>query len=90
MARERLVTRTIEVSEVEIMTVNLDTKEVSNVFVILNSLPKDITDSQIMAQAKEQMVENLVPVSVISKDTTEVVYGMPEKDFIAFARIITR
>lgn len=85
MSRERMVTRTIEALNVEIMGINTTNNVVSNVryhFVGYNFK----NDEQILKVAKAETTGTFIPVRIVSTYKTEKLYGMSEADFIKYAK----
>lgn len=86
MARERVITRTINVTECEVMLVNPTTKEIITETHYLTGV--HTTDSA-MKELKDYMTHTeLIPVTLTIKDVTEHLYSMRENDFIKFAKEI--
>ena len=87
MARERMVTRTVMVSEVTVMTVNTETAEVVNV---VYEIGGGITDTNALLKAVKKAHESntLKCVAVMGVNVKEVLYGMPEAEFISRAKIL--
>ena len=86
MARERMVTRTINESVVEIMTLDVTT---ANVEIKAYRLSGIFTDDEALKKCKKMYeTETLKLVHVESNHTTEVLYGMLEDDFIRYAEIL--
>lgn len=86
MARVRMVTRTIEVTEVEVMCLNTTTCEVS-----IKTF--EITGKHDNAKALEKVrklheTNEFKCVAVQTNITKEVLYGMPEDDFIKLAKVL--
>ena len=87
MARERMVTRTVNVSEVDVMTVNTVTAEVRTITVEIGgglTLEKDI----MKAVKKTHETSTVKCVAITSVKQKEILYGMPESDFIKLAKIL--
>ena len=87
MARERMVTRTVMIVEVEVMTVNTLTAEVKNLIV---EIPGGITDEKSILKAVKKSYETscLKCVTVVRSTVKEQLYGMPESEFIRLAKIL--
>lgn len=82
MAKERMVTRTIELNKFTVLTVNTDTAEVLRVDYTTGALSGADPLKAIKAQHE---TETYKLVSIVSHEYTTVLYGMPESDFIAHA-----
>lgn len=85
MSRERMVTRTIEALNVEIMGIDTTNNVVSNAsyyFVGYNFK----NDDEILKAAKADTIDTFIPVRIVSTYKTEKLYGMTEADFIKYAR----
>lgn len=87
MARERMVTRTVMIVEVEVMTVNTLTAEVKNLIV---EIPGGITEEKSILKAvkKSHETSHLKCVAVVRSSIKEQLYGMPESEFIRLAKIL--
>lgn len=87
MARERMVTRTVMVTEVEVMCLN-----VSNAQVSINTyeLSGAFTDEKTMLKVlkKEYETDTLKCVAIQEIKEKELLYGMKEIDFIKMATIL--
>ena len=86
MARERQVTRTIEVMDYVVLAVNMSTTQAENISV---SVPSAGTMSD---KKKDKALRNAVPdgftfVQVMSETKREVLYVMSEEEFIKHATI---
>ena len=86
MARERQVTRTIEVMDFVVLAVNMSTMKAETISV---SVPSAGTMSE---KKKNNALRNAVPegftfVQVIGETKREVLYVMSEEDFIKHATI---
>ena len=89
--RTRMVTRTVKFTDVKVMVVNMnnDTPTLDTVYVSVtgNLEGKDLE------KATRKLVESregLKFVSIVDTIECEQIYGMPESEFIALAKIITR
>ena len=86
MARERMVTRTVEEAEVEAMYVNVSTQQVGK-----TTLKISATVGQGKALAyiqKNLQTDDMKYVAITSYNVHEYLYGMPEQEFIAHAKIL--
>ena len=87
MARERYVTRTVILNVAEVMTVNTTTAEVVTITAEIGgglTNDKDI----LKAVKKAHETDEVKCVKVMSVTTKEVLYGMPESDFIRLAKVL--
>lgn len=92
MAREKMVTRTIISTTVEVLVINIETAEVgTKSFVLGQNMVKDEKTMLNNAQAmmNEQAGNNLwkcVAVKHIIEE--ETLYGMTEQDFLKYAKVL--
>lgn len=80
--RERFVTRTIKVSDVKVMVVDMDTRQVETCEVTVNLA--GVKDAE--KAVKAAIPEGKVFVAVESKSEREMLMGMPEAEFIKLAK----
>lgn len=87
MARARKVTRTIASTKVVVMCVNTETAVVENYEVTIAGVYSD--DKKLM-KAVTKVVETAVlkPVTVVSTEVIETLYGMDEQKFIEMAEVL--
>ncbi len=85
MARERMITRTINTTVLEIIGVNLDTLETERKETVWPGRAKDIKYEDV--ESAFQNDHYAVATIHIVKEV-ESLYGMPESDFIAHAKIM--
>lgn len=86
MAREKMVTRTIVRTSVKAMFVDIAEKTiVESTFILTGE-----QDEKTALKELEKIVDAnaLKPVSIISMDTDEILYGMTEKDFVTFGHVM--
>ena len=90
MARQRFVTRTISEHNIKATVVNADTEEVFKaIYQVSGAIPAD--DTKAIKKAVQALLSGDMTVLKIEYlDTTSCVYGMPEEQFMMFARIIDR
>jgi hypothetical protein len=87
MARARKVTRTISSTKVVVMCVDTQTAVVENYEVTIAGVYSD--DKKLMkAVTKEVETATLKPVSVVSTEVIETLYGMDEQKFIEMAEVL--
>lgn len=87
MARERMVTRTVELTIAEVMTLNTATAEVATVTYKVGGTFKD-TNAVLKTVKKLHETDTFKCVAVQSVSTEEVLYGMPEAEFIKLAKVM--
>lgn len=87
MARERMVTRTVELTIAEVMTLDTTTAEVR---VIPYEIGGGLTDPAAILKAVKKLYETdtFKCVAVQSVAVKEILYGMTEAEFIAHAKIL--
>lgn len=87
MSRVRKVTRTISSTKVIVMCVDTETAKVDNYEVEIAGVYSD--EKKLMkAVAKEVETVTLKPVSILSKEVVETLYGMDEQKFIEMAEVL--
>ena len=87
MARERMITRTVNSTVYECMVVDSVTKQVETVDVAISSAETMTT------KALDKAIRNAVPsgklfVQTISSKQVETLYGMTEQEFIKLAKVL--
>lgn len=84
MAKEKMITRSFNVTKATVMTVDMVLCELETKVVLLSGR---FTDSdKLLVECKKQLeTEQLKVVSVTSTEEFEKLYGMPENEFIANA-----
>lgn len=87
MAREKMITRTMITTEVEVMAVNIKTATVSTeTYKLVGAYDND---KDIMKYLEKNFGRDTIKfVSVTDKHEIEQLYGMTESDFITMARIL--
>lgn len=87
MARTRKVTRTISSTKVIVMCVDTETAKVNNYEVEIAGVYSD--DKKLMKAVTNVVeTETLKPVSVLSTEVIETLYGMDEQKFIEMAEVL--
>lgn len=86
MRKEKLITRTITVSECEFMCVDVETANVEVITAELTGKLDNETALKLYKSAVESETFKVVACQSISY--TEQLYGMTEKEFIKHARIL--
>ena len=87
MARERMVTRTVEVSTIGVMCLNVETCEVSIQNFELSGAYDDFNVA-LKAVRKLHETDKFKCVTVQHINVKEVLYGMTEIDFIRMAKVL--
>lgn len=87
MARVRMVTRTVNVAEVEVMMLNINTQKVST---LVAEVGGGVTEEKALMKAVKKMYEDASNkcVAITSVKQKEILYGMPEADFIRLAKVL--
>ena len=86
MARkEKMVTRTFDITDVTFMGINLETKQVETMTL---SVPGKIDDHDAALVAVRKVNQNpkIVPSVVTSLDSREELYGMTESEFLKHSK----
>lgn len=86
MKKERMITRTIKMAEVRVMTVDTATADVRVYF--YNIEPQENEEKYLKALKKEHETDTLKLVKIEAINVYETLYGMSERDFIMFARVL--
>lgn len=82
MRKEKLITRTITVTEAEIMAFNLDTNEV----ITLNeSYIGDLSDKEIEKRFVIDYNNSAKFLKLVNAEKVSKLYGITEKDFLEYA-----
>ena len=83
MARERMVTRTVKVTRIEVLCLDIET---ANPEINIYELTGTYTEEKALKKAKETYeTQTLKLVSVNRIEEKEKLYGMRELDFIKYA-----
>lgn len=86
MARQRMVTRTVEVNTYTVMTCNTETAEVLNVDYSIGAISSK--DDAMKILKKQYETDTVKLVAIVEHKTETVLYGMPEEKFIQFAKVL--
>lgn len=87
MARERMVTRTVVVTTVKVMCVNIATAEVTiNTYELSGTYDNKASVLKAIKKAYENELIKCVDIQEVEEK--EVLYGMSEIDFIQHAKIL--
>lgn len=89
MARKKLVTRSVDLTEVEYLAIDIDSQKT---FISTGFLPGQITDAKKAEKKLSDMLADsatirLVKVNKLTPKST--LYGMTEEDFIKVAKVMT-
>lgn len=86
MARERMITRTVEQTKVRIMALNVNTVEVNFIETTIGG----VYDTEALMKKLKKMyeTEELKLVHIEQQETEEVLLGMTEEDFIKYAKVL--
>ena len=86
MARERMVTRTINETTVNVMVLDVTTANVTiQPFKLSGTFT---TDEALKACKKRYDTDTIKLVYVDSMEETEILYGMPEDEFMKYAKVL--
>lgn len=87
MARERMVTRTVMTTTVEVLVINIETAEPFNKSIILSGTFKD---KKAVEKAAKKVIDTDTEkcVTVVDYKETETLYGMTEQKFIEHADVL--
>ena len=83
--REKMVTRSMKVTNAQVLMVNLETQETAQTQV---AIPNTFKDDKAIMKALEKLYANTStkPVHVLSTQVIEKLYGMSEKTFLDNAK----
>ena len=84
MAREKMVTRTVSATIAKVMVVEIKTAKAYTIEFTLTGAFKDNND--ILKTLKKNDNEELVYAAVVSTEVKETLYGMPESEFMKYAK----
>lgn len=85
MARKRMVTRTVQTTEVFVLALDVETAEPQNIKVLLAGTFKDKA-SALKSAKKVAENDTLKLVQVVGMEVHEDLYGMSEDEFIKLAQ----
>ena len=85
--RERMITRTVITVNYNIMVVDPESKTVENITVSIPS-GDTMTEKNRDKAIKASIPDGKLFVQVVAQNTSEVLYGMPESEFIRLARVL--
>lgn len=87
MARMRMVTRTVNVTNCEVMALTISTASVSTDTLKISGT-FDSKDDALKAIKKQYETADYKPTAIINMEVSEILYGMPEDKFIELAEIL--
>ena len=87
MAKTPMITRTIQITEVNVLCMDIKQGEPFNTTV---TLPRTYKDNAAMLKAAAAVIDNedTKAVHIVASEVKETLYGMKEADFIANADIL--
>lgn len=86
MARERMVTRTVEQTTAEVMCLNVETAEVTIESYTIGGTP---TESELLKKLRKMYETETFKLVAIQKiETDTLLLGMTEEDFIRHAKVL--
>ena len=91
MARQQMVTRTVESTKVNALCVDLTTQEtLSQEYNISGKFADDEKGNEKLLKATKKVAENdtIKVVSILSKETQETLMGMTEQEFMSLAKVL--
>ena len=92
MARERMVTRTISTTTIEVLFINIETSEVGTKHFVLGQ--NMVKDEKTMLNNAQAMLDTETGnalwkcVAVKNVKEEEPLYGMTEQDFLKYAKVL--
>lgn len=91
MARERMVTRTVVTTTVDVLVINVNTAETgTKTFVLTQNMVKDektmLNNAQVMLENECGEMWKAVAIKNIKEE--ETLYGMTEQDFMKYAKVL--
>lgn len=87
MARMRMVTRTVNENTYTCMCVDTVSAEIVNKDFVVG-VEFDSEDSALKYFQKNHNTDNFKVVAVVAHSVKEILYGMPESDFIRLAKVL--
>lgn len=87
MKKEKMITRTIYVTDFQVMIANTTDRTVSTTCLSVTSADS-LTEKQLTEAITAQLPENTVFVMIENRTVREQLYGMTEADFIKYAKIL--
>lgn len=88
MARKRMVTRTIEQTTAKVMTLNVDTAEVT---ITPYTISGELTGDALLKALQDTYQTDIMKLVHVLESTVEsVLYGMEEEEFIKLAKVLPK
>lgn len=91
MARQQMVTRTVESTKVSALCVDLTTQEtLAQEYNISGKFADDEKGNEKLLKATKKVAETdtIKIVSILSKETQETLMGMTEQEFMSLAKVL--
>lgn len=92
MARERMVTRTVSTTTVDVLVINIETAEVDTKSFVLGQ--NMVKDEKTMLNNAQKMLDDETGttlwkcVAIKNIKEEETLYGMAEQDFLKYAKVL--
>lgn len=92
MARERMVTRTVSTTTIDVLVINIDTSEVGTKSFVLGQ--NMVKDEKTMLNNAQKMLDDETGstiwkcVAIKNIEEEETLYGMTEQDFLKYAKVL--
>ena len=86
MAREKMVTRTVSAINVTVMGINTATASAVTEVKVMTGAYKD--DADLLKAIKKAYDGEIVWACITSKEIVETLYGMPESEFMKYAKVL--
>ena len=87
MRKEKMITRTIYVTDFQVMVANTLDRTVTTTCCSVPSA-EALNDKQLNKAIADQLPENTVLVMIENKTVREQLYGMSEQDFMKYAKVL--
>ena len=88
MRKEKLITRTIYLTDFQIMVANTTDRTVSTTCCTIPSADS-MNEKQLNKAIADQLPENTVLVMIENQTVREQLYGMTEQDFMKYAKVMS-
>ena len=92
MARERMVTRTVSTTTIDVLVINIETSEVGTKSFVLGQ--NMVKDEKTMLNNAQKMLDDETGttlwkcVAIKNIKEEETLYGMTEQDFLKYAKVL--
>ena len=86
MSRERMITRTVSATVATVMAVEIKTAKAFTTEFTMTGIYKDNAD--LLKAIKKNDSDVLVYAAIVSTRTEETLYGMPESEFMKYAKVL--